>query len=714
MNKAKIDMPKEISLPKRGDELNKLEGYPKKFKLPQMEDISGKYINTLYTPKDITIDWTGYKDHLSIVKPFFHPKILLVGHDSSEIENITLMSLGGVLQHMNGMANYALLGSNNINTLDQIIKNKQPEWIGFNLYTGLTDFVFEWIKRYKIERASHILKQNILDFDTADKALKSMVREAKGPIYDGDQVLYAPIIIGGHFNNYSFNESFCKGGDYVVRGKGINILRDILLGLFEPGIYHDPMPYANIPRMDREVFYKDMYEFSDKTKRYVFSRIKSVLSALGCSYTCSYCYISSMIDNLKEAYQGKRIKPPSIIQDRPVDTVFAEGKDILRLDKYYGVKTAAVFDQADISLNNMDWWNELGDRWMNDIGIPFYIQARPAMLAGKNGIERIEAISNRGLVSGISMAIESGDQNVRKLLLDRHENNNIVKDAIKNVKSFSVPLRTQAIVGLPVMKPKSSVSFNPVNSKVSLVDRDGHEHYYEDPLQESLKCLDLVCSSYFFSKEDYYWNAIYSPFPGTPLGDYSIEAGFAEGKTASKAYLFSTESGLNCFSGLIAKRQIAFSLTSNFFSHFKNGKNLMSSFIYSDSELDLECFSKFVSDSSSLLQPIDQTSTGGLIPNITKENLECFFDYAYRSKVDIKFKEINKRLINYYLYLFDGLVLAAKIAVAYFKYQKNQSPFNLSNLYRVERNHYYDNCYRMNYIPKKYAGYLTSIITSGD
>ncbi|MBT6295393.1 MAG: hypothetical protein HOJ14_02400, partial [Nitrospina sp.] len=153
MNKTKIaipsDIPKENSLPKRGDELTNLEGYPKNFELPLTENISGKYINTLYAPKDITIDWNGYKKHLSIVKPNFHPKVLLVGHDSSEIENITLMSLGGVLQHMNGIANYALLGSNNINTLDQIIKNKQPEWIGFNLYTGLTDFVFEWIKRYK-------------------------------------------------------------------------------------------------------------------------------------------------------------------------------------------------------------------------------------------------------------------------------------------------------------------------------------------------------------------------------------------------------------------------------------------------------------------------------------------------------------------------------------------------------------------------------------
>ena len=102
-------MNKKTFLPQRGDLLDNISGHPIKFTLPLMEDISGKYINTLYAPKDITVNWKVYKDYLAKGKPQFHPHVLFIGHDSSEIENIPFMSLGGVLQHMNGKANYALL-----------------------------------------------------------------------------------------------------------------------------------------------------------------------------------------------------------------------------------------------------------------------------------------------------------------------------------------------------------------------------------------------------------------------------------------------------------------------------------------------------------------------------------------------------------------------------------------------------------------------------
>ena len=122
----------DIDLPKRRDSLINKLGHPTEFYLPNCVEVEGKYINTMYQPYDVTSDWIAYKKHLKTVTPDFCPKITLVGHNESEIENITLMSLAGVILHMNGEANYALLGKENILLLNNILEQNGSEWIGFN------------------------------------------------------------------------------------------------------------------------------------------------------------------------------------------------------------------------------------------------------------------------------------------------------------------------------------------------------------------------------------------------------------------------------------------------------------------------------------------------------------------------------------------------------------------------------------------------------
>jgi radical SAM superfamily enzyme YgiQ (UPF0313 family) len=694
-------------LPSLKEALINPQGFPQGKPAPTVTP-RPEFTDVLYGVGDVVSDWDAYTAHLAKVNPGFSPRVLLVSHDMTEIENITMMALGGVVLALRGQVRHLLVNADNCAQIDAAIESFHPDWIGFNLYTGLTDHVFEWLRAYKIESARRVFKKDFVSFEAADLALKSAVAENGGaPLRAGGKTIYAPVIVGGHYNNHDYKTSFSRGADYSIRGKGVNLLKDVLLGEFKPGIYHDPISYPNIPTFDREGFYRDTFAFSDKTKKYALSPIKSVLTALGCAYRCTYCYIGSLIENQNEAYRESGLKPPSIIQDRPLEIVLREGRDIVRLDEFYGVRTKAVFDQADISLNNLDWWERLRPLWTKQVGIPFYIQARPAMLAGAQGIERIKSIAQDRLVAGISMAIESGDAAVRKLLLKRMESNETILDALKNVKSFMIPIRTQVITGLPVVRPRRKAVID-----IGLVDASGGEHYYDDPIQETLTCLDLVATSGLFSKEDYYWNSLYSPFPGTPLGDYSFQAGFHDGATDSKekAYMFTSEVGLNCFPPHVVRKQIAFHRTANFFAHLLNGKDMMTLFLYSSDQFSLESFARFVDEKQKMFLVARKYSKFGLIPDPPRELLSAFLDHAYPGAEDAAVKQLNRQLLPYYETLLDGLILAAKIASRYFDEKAAGREFGLDQLARVERDHYYDNSYYMAYVPKRYADFLRPYI----
>jgi hypothetical protein len=217
-----------------------------------------------------------------------------------------------------------------------------------------------------------------------------------------------------------------------------------------------------------------------------------------------------------------------------------------------------------------------------------------------------------------------------------------------------------------------------------------------------------VCSSNF-GKEDYYWNALYSPFPGTPLGDYAVAAGFADDDTDARLYQFASDSGLTCFTGITLKRQIAFSQTSNFFAHFKNGKDLMVLYLYGNNEFQLSNFAEFVETRAEFFKPHERPTQFGIIPNIDRNMLLNFFDEAYPDK-EKRFKSTNIKLVDYYMALLDGLVLAAKIAVKYYEYKEQEKEFTLADLYRVERIHYYDNSYNMAYVPESFEKFLRPLI----
>ena len=74
---------------------------------------------------------------------------------------------------------------------------------------------------------------------------------------------------------------------------------------------------------------------------------------------------------------------------------------------------------------------------------------------------------------------------------------------------------------------------------------------------------------------------------------------------------------------------------------------------------------EFVQAKAELFKPHERPTQFGIIPNIDKNLLLKFFEVVY-SDTEINFQSINIKLVDYYLALLDGLVLAAKIADKYY------------------------------------------------
>ena len=132
-------------------------------------------------------------------------------------------------------------------------------------------------------------------------------------------------------------------------------------------------------------------------------------------------------------------------------------------------------------------------------------------------------------------------------------------------------------------------------------------------------------------------------------------------------------------------------------------------FLYGNNEFQLSDFAEFVETRAEFFMPHERPTQFGIIPNIDRNMLLKFFEDVY-SDTDKIIKSINIKLVDYYLALLDGLILAAKIADKYFEFKDHEKEFTLADLYRVERIQYYDNSYNMAYAPERFEKFLRPLI----
>lgn len=278
--------------------------------------------------------------------------------------------------------------------------------------------------------------------------------------------------------------------NHIEQGKSIETIPNIMVSSEQTvnlkPFLHD---FDSIPFMDREIVYAypEMARFG----------IKGIWTSRGCAFPCPYCFNNRYNDLY--ASKGK------VVRRRSVDSIIRETKELIA---NYRVEFIRI--QDDVFVYKVDnWLKEFAERWSSEIGKPFYCLLRSELITD----EMAYYLKKAGCFS-ICMSIESGDDDVRNLMLRRKMNKDKLENAFTILKKRRINIYANTMLALP---------FTSIEHDISSVD-------FAVKVQPDMPNF-----------------SIFMPYPGTDLGDYCRNAGIYDPEKDSINYGMRNMSPLTCF-----------------------------------------------------------------------------------------------------------------------------------------------------------------------
>lgn len=301
------------------------------------------------------------------------------------IEPLGIIYLISLAESLGWEARVHLVKDSDFSTLFEEIASFSPDLVGFSIWTGY----------------------HLKAFTACDQVRR----------------LGLPVIIGGPHATY-FTQECAQHADYVVKGEGFRTFRRILQKELEPGIHFDPVRVAEgFPIPHRETLYNTYPELGK-------SPIKSIMCSVGCPFTCSYCYAPVY----NQMYGGFKLKV------RPVDDIIREALAIK--GKW---PPSMIYFQDDIFGFDLNWLKEFVEKWQEKVAIPWHCQIR---LELTRDVRRL-ALFSQGGCTGITLAIESGNDFLREFVLCRQMSEELICDGVQRIKDHGFTLRTEQILSVP-------------------------------------------------------------------------------------------------------------------------------------------------------------------------------------------------------------------------------------------------------------------------
>lgn len=275
--------------------------------------------------------------------------------------------------------------------------------------------------------------------------------------------------------------------DAVVVGEGDLVITPLLEGLYDSG---DIRPLSNIHTKQFKnpqgmlVENLDTLPFSDRElvkdlEPFKYIPMKSFFATRGCPYSCSYCFNSAF--NKMHKDKGE------VLRRRSVENLIQE---LEAVKKSYPMDFVRFGDDTFVMKYDA-WVEEFCDKYPKRVGVPFYFLIHPN-LAQEDLIKNLKKAGCHSIMLGV----ESGNENVRRKVLDRYVADATIKKAFDLYHKYDIKVFSNTILGLP-----------------------------ETTLANDLESLEftLDCKPYYSGF------TVFTPFPGTALGEYSRQKGYVKG-----------------------------------------------------------------------------------------------------------------------------------------------------------------------------------------
>ena len=197
-----------------------------------------------------------------------------------------------------------------------------------------------------------------------------------------------------------------------------------------------------LPFPDREIF--DRNDFCKERQSQL-----QLIASRGCPYNCSYCSNHA----IKTVYPNKN----KYVRFRSVDNLIREESELKA--RYPEIKHYAFED--DILYLNKEWYQEFSEKHRKYVGLPFHSNLHPVLI----NEDSLYYLKRAGCTK-IQIGLESGNDGIRKNILNRHMSNEEFVKSVNLAKKMGFQIFTFNLIGIPDEKPSDILDTIKLNAMI--------------------------------------------------------------------------------------------------------------------------------------------------------------------------------------------------------------------------------------------------------